>query len=258
MKISTWNVNGIRAVLGKGLHQWVQSNLPDIICLQEIKARPEQVKEEFREIPGYSSYWNPAVRPGYSGVATYSRHKPDSIVIGLGIPAFDEEGRLIRMKFQDFVLYNIYFPNGQRSQDRVDFKLDFYAKLLKEIDLLHDQGENIIVTGDFNTAHSEIDLANPRENSNNSGFLLEEREWIDTYLSHKFVDAYREIYPSRIQYTWWTYRTGARFKNIGWRLDYFLVSKSMMSRVSDVIIQDEILGSDHCPVTIVFKSDLDS
>jgi exodeoxyribonuclease III len=258
MKLSTWNVNGIRAALGKGLYQWVQSNSPDIICLQEIKARPDQIKEEDREISGYYSYWNPAQRPGYSGVATYTRYKPDLIKTGLGIPSFDQEGRVIRMKFPDFVLYNIYFPNGQRDQARLDFKLDFYAQLLEEIDQLHAQGENVILTGDFNTAHSEIDLANPRENSNNSGFLPEEREWIDNYLAHNFVDAYREIYPSRIQYTWWTYRSGARWKNIGWRLDYFLVSKSMMSRVRDVIIQDEVTGSDHCPVSIVFDSDLDS
>jgi exodeoxyribonuclease-3 len=258
MKLSSWNVNGIRAALGKGLHEWVHSSVPDIICLQEIKARPEQIKEEVREISGFYSYWNPAVRPGYSGVATFTRHLPDSHVMGLGIPSFDEEGRIIRMKFPDFVLYNIYFPNGQRSQERVDFKLDFYAKLLLEIDQLHAQGENVIITGDFNTAHSEIDLANPKENANNSGFLAIEREWIDTYLSHNFVDAYRDLYPSKIQYTWWTYRTGARRKNIGWRLDYFLVSKNMMARVSDVIIQDEILGSDHCPVTIVFKSVLDA
>ncbi len=258
MKVSTWNVNGIRAALGKGLHQWVQSSSPDIICLQEIKARPDQIKEEFREISGFNSYWNPALRPGYSGVATFSRYKPNSISIGLGISSFDEEGRLIRLKFPDFILYNIYFPNGQRSQARVDFKLDFYAQLLKELDQLHKQGENIIITGDFNTAHSEIDLANPKENANNSGFLQEERDWIDRYLNHDFVDAYREIYPGRIQYTWWTYRTNARLKNIGWRLDYFLVSKNMMSRVNDVIIQDQILGSDHCPVTIDFRSNLDS
>jgi exodeoxyribonuclease-3 len=257
MKVSTWNVNGIRAALEKGLHEWVRSNLLDIICLQEIKARPEQIKEEFREISGFYSYWNPALRPGYSGVATYTRHKPNSLAMGLGNPSFDKEGRVIRMKFPDFVLYNVYFPNGQRSQERVDFKLDFYAQLLSEIDQLHTQDENIIITGDFNTAQSEIDLANPKENINNSGFLQEERDWIDTYLSHNFVDAYRELYPSKIQYTWWTYRTGARRKNIGWRLDYFLVSKNMMPKVCDVIIQDEVLGSDHCPVTIVFESDLD-
>lgn len=258
MKVSTWNVNGIRAVLGKGLHIWVQAGLPDIICLQEIKARPEQIKEEEREISGYYSFWNPALRPGYSGVATYSRYMPSLIIKGLGNSSFDDEGRVIRMKFPDFVLYNIYFPNGQRSKERVKYKLDFYAHLLKEIDQMQAQGESIIITGDFNTAHSDIDLANPKENINNSGFLPEEREWIDTYLAHNLVDAYRELYPNRIQYTWWTYRSGARRRNIGWRLDYFLISRNMMSRVNDVIIQDEILGSDHCPVMIDFKSDLDS
>jgi exodeoxyribonuclease III len=251
MRLTTWNVNGIRAVLNKGAINWVNMYQPDVLCLQEIKARPEQISGIEGILPGWTHYWNPAVRPGYSGVATFARNAPESIAFGLGEERFDIEGRVIRTQYPSFYLYNIYFPNGQRGQDRVDYKLAFYAHLLKECDDLHRQGKNIIITGDFNTAHREIDLANPKQNIKNSGFLPEERVWIDTYLEHDFMDVYRVLYPDRVQYTWWTYISNARSRNIGWRLDYFLVSKSFASMVKDVIIHDEVTGSDHCPVTLV-------
>jgi exodeoxyribonuclease-3 len=171
-------------------------------------------------------------------------------MLGLGESRFNVEGRVIRTRHPDFLLYNIYFPNGQRGQERVDFKLDFYARLLEICDDLHARGEAVVITGDFNTAHREIDLKNPKENATTSGFLPEERAWIDKYLEHGFVDAYRRLYPERVQYTWWTYRFGARQRGIGWRLDYFLVSETLMSRVRDVIVHDDVLGSDHCPVTL--------
>ncbi len=253
IKITTWNVNGIRAALQKGLRDWALSHASDVFCLQEIKARPEQVDEASRELPGYESIWNPAVRPGYSGVATFSRLKPDEVRIGLGDARFDTEGRVIRCRYGDVYLYNIYFPNGQRGQERVTYKLDFYACLLEECDRLHADGSSIIVTGDFNTAHREIDLANPKENEKTSGFLPEERAWIDYYLQHGFLDAYRELYPQRVQYTWWTYRFGARSRNVGWRLDYFLVSAALMDRVVAVEIHDQVVGSDHCPVTLTLS-----
>ena len=179
-------------------------------------------------------YWNSAKRPGYSGVASYTRINPLEIRLGLGVEEFDDEGRVIRFKFEDFYFYNIYFPNGQRGQDRVDFKLNFYETLLKECDQLHKAGEKIIITGDFNTAHNEIDLANPKENAKTSGFLPEERAWVTKYLSNGFKDAYREIYPDKVEYTWWTYRFKARERNVGWRLDYYLVSDSLMPRVENV------------------------
>lgn len=250
MKITTWNVNGLRAALGKGLTTWAQSQAPDVLCLQEIKARPEQLTEEQRQTPGYQVIWNPAERPGYSGVATWVRDEPLEVTLGLGESRFDVEGRVIRTRHPDFLLYNIYFPNGQRGQERVDFKLDFYARLLDICDDLHTRGEAVVITGDFNTAHREIDLKNPKENATTSGFLPEERAWIDKYLEHGFVDAYRHLYPERVQYTWWTYRFGARQRGIGWRLDYFLVSEALMHRVRDVIVHDDVLGSDHCPVTL--------
>jgi exodeoxyribonuclease III len=250
MKITTFNVNGIRAALKKGVRDWMLSEQPDIFCFQEIKARPEQLPPDLRTWPGYFSYWYPADRPGYSGVASFTRTLPKSFYFGLNESRFDAEGRIIRLKFADFTLYNVYFPNGQRGHDRVVFKLDFYEKLLEEIDQHHAAGENVIITGDFNTAHCDIDLANPKQNAKTSGFLPEERAWIDTYLQHDLVDAFRVLHPEKVQYTWWTFITNARARNIGWRLDYFLISKPLMNRVQDVVIHDEIPGSDHCPVTL--------
>jgi exodeoxyribonuclease-3 len=251
MKITTWNVNGLRAVLGKGAWDWVRAEVPDVACVQEIKTRPDQLtSEQHQQFEGYQVYWNPAQRPGYSGVATFLKEPPLAVEMGLGFPEFDSEGRVICTRHTDFLLYNIYFPNGQRGQDRVDFKLDFYAKLLAICDRLHASGEKIILCGDFNTAHNEIDLANPKSNEKTSGFLPQERVWIDHYLQHGFVDAYRMLYPDRVQYTWWTYITNARKRNVGWRLDFFMVSEGLMPRVKDVVIHDQAMGSDHCPVSI--------
>jgi exodeoxyribonuclease III len=258
MKITTWNVNGIRAVAGKSGFDWLSQPdySPDVFCMQEIKAKPEQLGPE--QLAPFAAYpnitWNPAERPGYSGVATLTKQPPVETTLGLGFPEFDVEGRVIRSRHDGFLLYNIYFPNGQRGQDRVDYKLDFYAKLLDQCDALHAAGENIIITGDFNTAHNEIDLANPKTNQKTSGFLPEERVWLDYYLQHGFVDAFRVLYPDKVQYTWWTYITNARARNIGWRLDFFLVSEKLMSRVQDVIIHNELIGSDHCPVSLVLAN----
>jgi exodeoxyribonuclease-3 len=251
MKITTWNVNGFRAAWGKSLREWVIAESPDVVCLQEIKVTPQQLTEEQRNFPGYSAIWNPAQKLGYSGVATFCRKDPLEVALGFEVPHFDIEGRSIRTQHLDFLLYNIYFPNGQRGQERLDYKLGFYSHLLEQCDVLHAAGENIIITGDFNTAHKPIDLRNPKENEKNSGFLPEERAWVDKYLEHGFVDIYRLLYPERIQYTWWTYRMGARQRNVGWRLDYFLISEKLAARVKDIVIHEDVLGSDHCPVTLV-------
>ena len=250
-KITTWNVNGIRAALGKGLKEWVLQQSPDMMCLQEIKAKTEQLSAEQMDFPGYGISWNPAERPGYSGVATMCRRQPEQVAMGLGVERFDVEGRVIRTRHPGFFLYNIYFPNGQRGHDRVEYKQDFYARLLEICDELHAAGEKVIITGDFNTAHMPIDLARPDENQETSGFLPEEREWVDRFLAHGFVDAYRVLYPEKVQYTWWTYRMGARQRNIGLRIDYFLVSAALMPSVKDVIIHDDVTGSDHCPVSLL-------
>lgn len=255
MKITTWNVNGFRAVLKKNFKESIAILSPDILCLQELKAKSEQVTEDEINIQGYETIWNSAERPGYSGVGTYVRNgfAFESHKKGLGIEKFDIEGRVIQTIFEDIVLYNIYFPNGQRGQNRVDYKLEFYAKLLEQCKQLHNEGKKIIITGDFNTAHNDIDLANPKENQKTSGFLPEERVWIDHYLENNFVDAYRELYPDKVEYTWWTYRVNARARNIGWRLDYYLISKELMDRVKEVKVHGEIEGSDHCPVTLEIK-----
>lgn len=240
--------------MGKGFRDWVQKDAPDVLCLQEIKARPDQLADEIREIPGYRSFWNPAQRPGYSGVASYIRMDNIDVSYGLGVEEFDSEGRVIRISLdKDIVLYNIYFPNGQRGHDRVKFKLAFYETLLEQCAEIHALGKKIIITGDFNTAHREIDLANPKANANTSGFLPEERAWIDTYLENGFADAYRLLYPDRVEYTWWTFITKARERNVGWRLDYYLVSNDFVPRVKDVIIQTDVFGSDHCPVSLIWE-----
>ena len=199
---------------------------------------------------GYEKIWNPAERPGYSGVATFARQTPDLVDTSLGEKRFDIEGRLIRTDYGDLSLFNLYVPNGQRDQARLDYKLDFYAKLLDLCDQLHNEGRQVVLFGDMNTAHKPIDLKNPKQNEKNSGFLPEERAWIDKYLEHNFVDIYREMHGDKVEYTWWTYRMNARARNIGWRLDYFLVSKELVSQINQVEILGQVTGSDHCPVSL--------
>ncbi len=255
MKITTWNVNGLRAALNKGAWNWVQQEQPDVLCLQEIKARPEQIPDEFmQKFNPHIVYWNPAVKPGYSGVATFTCVPPLAVDYGIGNTEFDHEGRVIRTKFSDFFLYNVHFPSGQRGMDRVEYKLEFYSNLLAICDQMHASGERLIICGDFNTAHNEIDLRHPKANQKTSGFLPEERAWIDTYLSHGFVDIYRILFPDRVEYTWWTYLLNARKNNTGWRLDYFLISEALIPSVRDVKIHTDILGSDHCPVSLVIET----
>ena len=251
MKIITWNVNGLRAALKKGVKEWILDTSPDVMCLQETRVLPEeQLTEKEREAPGYEMVWNPAEKKGYSGVATWFKERPQEVSLGFGEPRFDLEGRVIRTKHPDFYLYNIYFPNGQRGHDRVGYKLEFYEHLLGICNELHEAGENIIITGDFNTAHNEIDLKNDKSNHKTSGFLPEERAMIDKYLAHGFVDPFRVLYPDKEKYSWWSFRGNARARNVGWRIDYFLISDGLLSRVEDVIIHDDVLGSDHCPVEL--------
>jgi exodeoxyribonuclease-3 len=249
MKIISWNVNGLRALLSKKALVPVLELSPDLLCLQEIKAKPEQLTGEQLDVfKAYKQYWNPAQRLGYSGVATFTRELPDRVDCSLGEERFDIEGRSIRVDFNDLVLFNLYVPNGKRDQGRLDYKLDFYARLLETCDQLHEAGKQVILFGDMNTAHRPIDLKNPKQNEKVSGFLPEERAWIDKYLEHGFCDVYREIHGDRVQYTWWTYRVNARARNIGWRLDYFLVSRQLLDQVKAVEIYDQVSGSDHCPV----------
>jgi exodeoxyribonuclease-3 len=255
MRITTWNINGLRAALGKDMLQSVSQIDSSVLCMQEIKTRPDQLNEvslaSINQIFPHLT-WNPALRPGYSGTATWARQAPESIELGLGIED-DSEGRIIASRYPDFWLFNIYFPNGKHDLSRVPYKLDFYARLLDYCDHLHQNGMKVILCGDFNTAHNAIDLRHPRENSKSTGFLPEERMWIDHYLAHGFTDVFRLLYPDRVEYTWWTFLGNARKKNVGWRLDYFLISNDLMPKVMNVINHTDIYGSDHCPVTLVLK-----
>ncbi len=250
MKLISWNVNGIRAADRKGLFNWFKKESPDILCLQEIKALPEQVPPHLRNAPGYYVFLNPAERKGYSGVATFTKEKPIDIKTGFGIEKFDCEGRTLITEFPSFTLFNIYFPNGKKNQGRLDYKLDFYDTFLGYADNLKAEGKNIIVCGDFNTAHKEIDLARPKENEKISGFLPVERAWIDTFIDHEYVDTFRYLNKEPDQYSWWDMKTRARERNVGWRIDYFFVNKEFMSHVKKAFILQDVTGSDHCPIGI--------
>jgi len=248
LKIVSWNVNGIRAVHRKGFLDWFSEYKPDILCIQEIKAKRKQFPKIIENIDDYHLYISEAKRKGYSGVATYSLIKPKNVQKGFDIPKFDVEGRTLITDYDDFVLFNIYFPNGKMSGERLRYKLDFYDAFLDYADYLKDEGRNIVICGDVNTAHKEIDLARPKENEKISGFLPVEREWIDRFLSHGYVDTFRSFNKKPEQYTWWSYRTRARERNVGWRLDYFFVNKEFIKNIKSSYILSDVMGSDHCPI----------
>jgi len=253
MKIISWNVNGIRAIDRKGLFDWFKKEKPDILCLQEIKAKPDQIPPHLKNTPGYNVFINSAERKGYSGVATYTKQKPMDTKKGFGIEKFDNEGRTLITEYSDFTLFNIYFPNGKKDDERLNYKLDFYDTFLAYADNLKAKGKNIVVCGDFNTAHKEIDLSRPKENEKRSGFLPVERAWIDTFIDHGYVDTFRHFNKEPEQYSWWDMKTRARDRNIGWRIDYFFVNKEFLPKIKNAFIMQNITGSDHCPVGIETK-----
>jgi len=250
MKLLSWNVNGIRAADRKGLFDWFQQESPDVLCLQEIKALPEQIPPHLRNMPGYHIYFNSAERKGYSGVATFTKEKPVDVKKGFGIEKFDKEGRILVTEFSLFTLFNIYFPNGKRDQERLDYKLDFYDTFLAYADNLKAEGKNIVACGDVNTAHKEIDITRPEENEKISGFLPIERAWMDTFTDHGYVDAFRHFNKEPNQYSWWDFKSRARERNIGWRVDYFFVNKEFLPYLKKAFIMQDVMGSDHCPVGI--------
>ena len=254
MRILSWNVNGLRAIYKKGAFSSIFEVDPDIVCLQETKAHPEQLPEEVFSPAGYYSYFDHSkLKKGYSGVAIFSKEKAEKIEYGIGISKFDDEGRTLVAYYKDFVLINIYFPNGGMSDARLAFKMKYYDGFLKFIDKLKKQGKMIIFCGDVNTAHKEIDLARPKENEKNTGFLPEERKWIDKLVSHGYIDTFRYLHPEKIQYSWWDMKTFARDRGVGWRIDYFFVSDSLQNRINKAEILDNIMGSDHCPVLLELK-----
>ena len=250
MKILSWNVNGLRAVHKKGFIEWLQSESPDILCIQETKAAREQLPRALKSIEGYHAYFCEAEKKGYSGVAIYTKIKPKIVEYGFGISKFDSEGRILIADYGDFVLLNIYFPNGKMSDERLAYKLEFYDTLLDYANNLKENGKNVVICGDLNTAHKEIDIARPKANEKNSGFLPIERAWIDKFLSQGYIDTLRMFNKNPEQYTWWSYRGGARSRNVGWRLDYFFVNEEFKDKVKFAYILPEVMGSDHCPVGV--------
>ncbi len=247
MKLLSWNVNGIRAAAKKGALDALNEINADIVCLQELKAKPEQVPQEFMEWPGYTPYVFSAERPGYSGTAVFTKPKPLQVQLGMGIPRFDCEGRTIILDYPAFRLFHAYFPNGGNGPERLQYKMDFYAATL---DYAKESDKPLIITGDVNTAHKEIDLARPKENRNHTGFLPMECEWIDDLLAQGFLDSFRLFCDLPEQYTWWDMKTRARARNVGWRIDYFFVDQRLKERIKNAAILPEVQGSDHCPVLL--------
>jgi len=252
MRIVSWNVNGLRALYKQGYWEWFEKAQPDIFCLQEIKAEENQLAPDVQKPDGYFSYFNSSkTRKGYSGVAVYTKKEPCEVRHDSLPEEFNQEGRLIELVFDDFVLLNVYFPNGGGGPERLDYKLKYYDAFLEHINRVRGGGKSIIFCGDVNTAHEEIDLARPKENEENTGFLPEERAWIDEVVNNGYVDTFRHFHPNKKDaYTYWDQKTRARDRNVGWRIDYFFVSQDLLSKVSKSEIISDVFGSDHCPIEL--------
>jgi exodeoxyribonuclease-3 len=253
VKLLSWNVNGVRAVEKKGFGEWLQRESPDFLCIQETKASPEQLSADLLRPVGYHTAWASAERKGYSGVGIYAKRKPLDVSTKMGRPEFDREGRVLKAVYDDFTLINLYFPNGKRDKERLRFKMDFYRCFLEWVEGLRRMNPRIIFCGDVNTAHHEIDLARPKENEKVSGFLPEERAWLDEVVSLGYVDTFRHKYPDKIAYSWWDLKSRARERNIGWRIDYIFVTAELLDSVKDACIRGDVEGSDHCPVGITLS-----
>jgi exodeoxyribonuclease-3 len=253
LRLLSWNVNGIRAILKKGFLDWLRRADCDILCVQETKADDQHIPDELKQIAGFSFHHVAASKKGYSGVALFSRPTIKTIQKGFGVKRFDIEGRTLIADYGTFVLVNVYFPNGKMSKERLQYKLGFYNAFLEYIDGLKAQGTHLIICGDVNTAHQEIDLARPKENEKKSGFLPEERAWIDTLIDHGYIDTFRFFHRETGHYTWWDYRTKARDRDIGWRIDCFYVSKDLKKNLKSAFILKDVTGSDHCPIGIELK-----
>lgn len=250
MKIITYNVNGIRAAMGKGFVNWVREENPDVLCLQEIKANPEQFGVfEFEEM-GYHHYWYPAQKKGYSGVAILSKKKPSSVEYGCGIKDYDDEGRVLRADFDDLSVMSVYHPSGSSGEERQAFKMQWLSDYTTYINELRKLKPNLILCGDFNICHRPIDIHNPKSNANTSGFLPEEREWMEQFINSGFIDSFRYFNQDPHHYTWWSYRAGSRGKNLGWRIDYNLVSLGLKHRLKSAGILPQAMHSDHCPAVL--------
>ena len=252
IRLFSWNVNGLRACHRKGFLDWFHVARPDVLAVQEVRARPDQLEDDVHSPSGYDARFHPADRAGYSGVALYSRTPPDVALLGgLGDERFDREGRLIIADYGDLVLFNGYFPNGGNDLSRVPFKLEFSEAVLQRAEGMRRNGRSIVICGDVNTAHEEIDLANPGPNRRNTGFLPEERAWLTRLTDHGYVDVFRLLHPDEPgHYTWWSNRKGVRERNVGWRIDYFFITPDLVDHVIDARIHPRVMGSDHCPIEL--------
>jgi exodeoxyribonuclease-3 len=255
LKILSWNVNGIRAVYKKGFLDWLGKSRADIVCLQETKAQEDQLPFDLTRLRDYSSYFNSAKKKGYGGVAVYTKEKPSRVKFNLRLKRFDQEGRFLELKYPNLTLINLYLPHGGRGKENLDYKLEVYNYLLKYLKkILRQAQDKLILVGDFNIAHKEIDLARPKENKNNIMFTPEEREQIDRIIKLGFVDSFRKFHKRRGYYTWWSYIAQARERNLGWRIDYAFVSKGLNHKLKKVFIRSKVMGSDHCPIGIELKT----
>ena len=250
LRLLSWNVNGLRAVHRKGFLQWFSGERPDILCLQETKISEEQLAPDYREIEGYDSYFSCAERIGYSGVAIFTNTPPVTVESQFDADILANEGRILKADYGRFTLFNVYFPNGRSSAERLKYKMEFYDAFLELVDQLVQQGKNVVICGDVNTAHKEIDLARPKANEKTSGFLAEERAWVDKLLDHGYVDTLRMFNQEPGQYSYWDQMSKARERNVGWRIDYFFVNQAFAPQVKAGFILPDVMGSDHCPVGI--------
>jgi exodeoxyribonuclease-3 len=251
VKLVSWNVNGLRAAWKKGFAEFASAEGPDVLCLQETKIQPDQLTDEMKGLLDYRAHWSFAEKKGYSGVVTYSRPAPLAVATAGGTPALNAEGRIVHTEFPDFHLFNVYFPNGGMGPERLAHKLTFYDDFLALCERLRRGGKGIVVCGDVNTAHTEIDLARPKENEKTSGFMPVERDWVSKFIAHGYHDTFRLFVTEPGHYTWWDLKSGARARNVGWRIDYFFVSDELRRRVRAATILPHVQGSDHCPITLV-------
>jgi len=250
MKILSWNVNGLRACVSHGFIHFITTHNPDIIGLQETKLQAMQIPDEIYNLKHYHNYWNFAEKKGYSGVSLLTKIEPANVSYSIGDERFGGEGRIIQADYTNFTLLNIYYPNGQMSEERLQYKLHFYDQFLIHVETLRKKQKNIIIIGDFNTAHKEIDLAHPKANSMFSGFLPIEREWLTKFIEHGYVDSFRCFNQDPHQYSWWSFQRKARENNVGWRIDYCFVTTELLPHVKNAFILPDVLGSDHCPVGV--------
>jgi len=250
MRIITYNVNGIRAAMTKGLMSWIGQAQPDVLCIQEIKASPEQVGVFELEEMGYHHYWHPAQKKGYSGVAIFTKIRPDHVEYGCGIKEYDDEGRVLRADYGDLSVISVYHPSGSSGDERQAFKMKWLDDFLKYTAKLRKERPKLIICGDYNICHKPIDIHNPKSNANTSGFLPEEREWFDKFVASGFVDGFRHFNQEPHQYSWWSYRANSRAKNLGWRIDYNMVTENLQSKLKRSVILPDATHSDHCPVLL--------